>query len=138
MKKSVLLLAVATALSFVFASNVNAQEENQALIPNTEDKACKSEQRIDIRLNSENLVSLRADLLEGEKRKKFLLEIISEKEGSVYSSSFYSKKPVFKKYDLSKLPEGNYTFRISKNFKNIYSKTISNSPNQNEQLADIP
>jgi len=86
-----------------------------------------ADNRIDIRVNSANEVILRADCFEGQKRLNYILKVYSEGGDMVFASSFLKKGPIYKSYDLSNLPQGKYTFNVSKKLKTIYSKTFSNN-----------
>ncbi len=82
---------------------------------------------INIRVNLDNQVVLRAACFEGEKRVNLVLRIYSENNELVYETSIHKKGDVIKKYDLSNFPEGKYTFEIHKKLKKIYSKEVVKS-----------
>jgi hypothetical protein len=116
MKKLTAILFFAIfALTLTF--NANAQETK-----NTDPE----KHRIDIRVNKDNLVVLRADLMPGQKRLRYVLNVYNEKGDMLYAATFLSKRPVYKPFDLSTLPEGKYTFTVSHKIKQVYSKAILN------------
>ncbi len=79
---------------------------------------------INIRVNKDNLVVLRACSFEGEKRVNLELKVYSENRELVFDSRIFKKGEVYTKFDLSKLPEGKYTFEVHKKQKNIYTKEV--------------
>jgi len=131
------LLAAIFSLGLVL--NANAQKSIET--SKTSESSVKNiaSHRIDIRVSSSNKVIFRADCFEGQKRLNYILRVYSEKGNTVFASSFLKKGPIYKSYDISKLPEGKYTFTVLKKLKPIYSKTIlknapiESNPN-NEQL----
>jgi len=82
--------------------------------------------RMNIRVNK-NQVVLRADCMKDQKRLNFVLSVYSENGNVVYLESFHRKNGVYQGFDMSKLPDGQYTFVISQNLKKIYSKEIVKS-----------
>ena len=122
---------------FVFA--IFTSISIQALEPNTNDSI---KHRIDIRINTDNLVVFRADCFEGQKKLNYILKVYSEDGDMVYASSFLRKGPIFKTYSLSNLPKGEYTFKVYKKLKPIYSKkvmkgSLPNTNSSNEQLLVV-
>lgn len=80
--------------------------------------------RINIRVNQDNLVVLRADCFQGQKRLNYNLKVQDENGEMVYVTTFLKKGPIYKVYNLSYLPKGKYTFTVSKGLKKLYSKEV--------------
>lgn len=95
--------------------------------------------RINIRVNHDNLVVLRADCFKGEKRLNYILKVYNEQGDMVYVSTFLKKGPIYKTYDMSRMPEGKYTFTIVKKLKPIYSKEVlkNSRPDLNSKEAPL-
>lgn len=121
------LAAIFTTLTIQAASNplINAKDT--------------AKHRINIRVNQDNMVVLRADLFKGEKRLNYILKVYNEKGDMVYVSTLLKKGPIYKSYDMSKLPEGKYNFTITKKLKPIYSKEVlkNSSPELNSNEAPL-
>ena len=101
------------------------------------EKTNKAKHRIYIKVNQDNLVVLRADLLPDQKRLNYVLNISDDNGEIFYVSTFLRKKPVYKAFDLSKSPEGKYTFKIFSKNKPIYSKTIVNKKVENKYTKQL-
>ena len=121
------LAAIFTTLTIQAASNPVANAKDTA------------KHRINIRVNQDNMVVLRADLFKGEKRLNYILKVYNEKGDMVYVSTLLKKGPIYKSYDMSKLPEGKYNFTITKKLKPIYSKEVlkNSSPELNSNEAPL-
>ena len=116
MKKLATILVLAI-FAFSLTTIANAQETTNTNTP---------KHRVDIKVNKDNLVVLRADLMPGQKRLKYVLNVYNEDGDMIYVSTFLRKRPVYLPFDLSTLPEGKYTFKISQKLKPVYSKVILN------------
>ncbi|NJO93065.1 MAG: hypothetical protein HC831_31990 [Chloroflexia bacterium] len=122
--------------SLAITLNASAQESNQTSKVDESNVTTTANHRINIKVNSDNLVVFRADLSEGQKRLHYVLNVYAENGDMVYGSTFIRKRPIYKPFDLSKLPEGKYTFQVSEKMKPIYSKTILNKANSSSN--DVP
>jgi uncharacterized protein (DUF4415 family) len=122
--------------SLAITLNASAQESSQTSKVDENKVKTTANHRINIKMDAENLVVFRADLLEGQKRLNYALNIYAENGDMVYGSTFIRKRPIYKPFDLSELPEGKYTFQVSERMKPIYSKTILNKANSNSN--DVP
>jgi len=129
MKTLTTLVLIAT-FSFAMSFNSNAQKSLQLRESDEIAKTYEANHRIIVKVNSDNKVILRADLLEGQKKLNYVLRVFSDEGKSVYRWHFLNKKPIYKSYDLSKLPEGKYTFNVVEKGVPLYSKTVSNKSQQ--------
>ena len=125
--KNLTTLVFIAFLVFAATFNTSAQEA----------KLTDANHRIDVRVNPENKVVLRADLLDGQKRLNYVLTLRSEDGSIIYGSKFLRKKPIYKAFDLSKLPEGKYTMIVSEKLKTIYSKTLCNKAQKDTQMEQL-
>lgn len=126
--KKLAIYTILTALSLTFVFNANAQETK---------KSNDAKHRIYIKVDQENKVILRADLLKGQKRLNYILNVSDESGENVYHAYYTRKKPVYVSFDLSKLPQGKYTFKVSHKIKPIYTKTVLNKAVESTQPEQL-
>jgi len=113
--KKVAILVLFAIFGLGIAPNASAQQSENVSDIN---------HKVDISVTPKNKVMFSGDLMEGQKRLRYVLNIYNENKDMVYVASFRGKKPVHELYDLSKLPEGKYTFTISYKYKPICTKTF--------------
>ena len=94
----------------------------QGNIPSHKDDTTK--QIFDIRINTDELVVLRATMPYSKKRRSFNLKVYSEEGSLLYTSTFIKKGDVLVPISISEFPKGKYTFNICKGSKTVYSKKI--------------
>jgi hypothetical protein len=121
MKTNKILIALSILLFTSFNLMATAMQGNG--ISNSD----SSKQSINIRVNKDHLVVLRAAGCENQKRVNLVLKVYSEKGNMVYATSIHKKGDVYKAYNLAKLPEGKYNFEVYKNFKKVYDKAVYKS-----------
>ncbi|MEN8119655.1 MAG: hypothetical protein ABFS35_04890 [Bacteroidota bacterium] len=86
-------------------------------------------QIFDIRINSDNLVVLRATNYGNNKRQSFIVKVYSEEGSLLYASSYLRKGDALIPFNISKFPMGMYTFNVYKGLKKVYSKEIAKDIN---------
>jgi hypothetical protein len=119
MKTKGILIAM---IIVVFTSfNIFAIAENRSNVPDS------IKHRINIRVNQDNEVVLRADCLKDQKRINLVLKVYSDNGQMVYAESFHKKGGLYKGFDMKELPVGKYNFVVYKNLKEVYSKRILKS-----------
>jgi len=113
------------ALTVIFLTSINlfAGAENGKGLNNPD----SSKLRINIRVNQDNLVVLRAACCENQKWAKLVLKVYDDNGEMVYASTIIQQGGIYKGFDMNKLPEGKYTFDVYKNLKKVYSKVIFKS-----------
>ena len=127
--KKLATYTILAMFSLAITLNASAQENHQT------SKAVKNEvttmmnHRINIRVNSDKQVVFRADMLKGQKRLHYILNVYAENGDMIYGETFIRKGPIYKPFDLSKLPKGEYIFKVFEKMKLVYSKTIFNNAN---------
>ncbi len=125
MKTRRILIALTVVLLTSFNQFAGAVQEKGTLVPVT------GKHRIDIRVNQDKQVVIRAACLDNQKRVNLVLKVYNQNGEVVYASSFYKKGGLYKGFDLSQLPAGKYTFEVHKNLTRIYSKEILKSAAHN-------
>jgi hypothetical protein len=83
--------------------------------------------RMDIRVNNDNQVVLRAACLENQKRVDFVLKVYSDNGEMVLAESFHKKGGIYKGFDMKTLPDGKYRFEIFQKLKKVYVKEVVKS-----------
>jgi hypothetical protein len=126
--KAILFVIALLFTSITSQANTNTETNNKDT----------AKHRIDIRVNQDYLVVLRADCFKGEKRLNYVLKVYAENGDMVFASSFYKKGPIYRMYDMSNLPKGKYTFKITKWFKEVYSKDIMKNCNPDATSNEKP
>ncbi len=134
--KKLATYTILAMFSLTLTLNASAQESHQTAKADENKFTTTPNHRINIKMNSDNIVIFRADLLDGQKRLHYVLNVYAENGDIVYGSTFIRKRPIYKPFDLSKLPEGKYTFQVSEKMMPIYSKTILNKASSNSN--DVP
>ena len=119
MKKLTNCLLIVT-FCFTLIFDINAQKSKRP------GEKYFPEHRITILVNSKNLLIVRAENPNKQKRLNYTLKIFSEYGDVIYFKPFLKKGSIYCGYDLSNLPEGKYTFKIIKGLKTIYSKSFLN------------
>lgn len=126
-KGTLIALALVIFTSFnLFAGALTTENQNDQ---------DSSKQRINIRVNQNNQVVLRAACCENHKRIGLIVKVYNQLGELVYASSISQKGGIYKAFDMQKLPEGKYTFEVHKNFKKLYSKEVEKSGT--DEMADL-
>ena len=131
MKTRGILIALSIAMFISFNAFANATEVNGKNNPDS------VKNRVDIRVNKDNNVVLRAECLGNQKWTNMVLEVHSATGEMVFFESFHKKGGIYKGFDMSSLPDGKYTFEIHQNFKKIYSKDIQKSTELVSQVTVV-
>jgi hypothetical protein len=121
MKTKRILIAITIAIftSVNFFAN--------AMTTNGDNNSDSTKNRMNIRVNSNNQVVLRAACSQDHKWVNLVVKVYSEKGSMVFAESIHKKGGVYKGFDMSTLPEGRYSFEVYKNLKKVYSKDVVKS-----------
>jgi hypothetical protein len=117
MKTKLLLTALLVISASLNLVDLAAQEKGK-------DQACLKNHRIDIRVNTENQVVLRAACVDNHKWVNMVLKVYNQNGEVVFAESFHKKGGLYKGFDMSKLPQGRYTFEIHQKLTKVYSKEV--------------
>ena len=94
--------------------------------------------RFDIRVNSDRLVVLRADLLKGQSSLSFDFVVYSPDGKIMFRESFIRQKGVYRGYDLKNFKSGVYYFILIQNNQTIYSKIVLKTFDNVKVFEKIP
>ena len=123
--------------AFLLVSLFSTASVLPGIIPSHKEDTIK--QIFDIRMNTDELVVLRATVPFSNKRQSFNLKVYSETGTLLFASTFIKKGDALIPFSISEFPNGKYTFNVCKGYKTVYSKKITKGLNSNTEdiLVDI-